>query len=174
MRDPHARGRVLTGDDLVVEITRLQSIMSLLDETPTPQIELTALHHLLVDIKGLAGASTEATTLVLYLATKTGGGKLTTISESYIVEMPGGGQMGQLTRNNQMRTLLLILLPLRLETFPRLIPNCSSLSRFARRNRWLLLSLALGLVRCRRACHNSPRIQQNHHCLPGTSQCAGA
>ncbi|KAK4656261.1 Deoxycytidine kinase 1 [Podospora pseudocomata] len=105
VRDPHARGRVLTGDDSVVEITRLQSIMSLLDETPTPQIELTALHHLLVDIKGLAGASTEATTLVLYLATKTGGGKLTTISESYIVEMPGGGQMGQLTRNNQMRTL---------------------------------------------------------------------
>ncbi|KXX77822.1 Dedicator of cytokinesis protein 1 [Madurella mycetomatis] len=105
VRDPHARGRVLTGDDSVVEITKLQSIMSLLDETPTPTVELTALHHLLVDIKGFAGASTEATTLVLYLATKTAGGALTPLSESYIVEVPPGGQMVHLSRNMQMRTL---------------------------------------------------------------------
>ncbi|KAL2132204.1 hypothetical protein VTI74DRAFT_4091 [Chaetomium olivicolor] len=105
VRDPHARGRVLTGDDSVVEITKLQSIMSLLDETPTQAVELTALHHLLVDIKGFAGASTEATTLVLYLATKTAGGPLTPLSESYIVEMPAGGQMVHLAKNLQMRTL---------------------------------------------------------------------
>ncbi|KAK4464629.1 hypothetical protein QBC42DRAFT_336794 [Cladorrhinum samala] len=105
VRDPHARGRVLTGDDSVVEITRLQSIMSLLDETPTPTVELTALHHLMVDIKGLVGASTEATTLVIYLAAKTMGGDLTPLSESYIVEMPAGGQMNNLAKNVQMRTL---------------------------------------------------------------------
>ncbi|KAK4135732.1 hypothetical protein BT67DRAFT_258920 [Trichocladium antarcticum] len=105
VRDPHARGRVLTGDDSVVEITRLQSIMSLLDETPTQPVELTALHHLLVDIKGFAGASTEATTLVLYLAAKSAGGALTPLSESYIVEVPAGGQMDHLARNLQMRTL---------------------------------------------------------------------
>jgi hypothetical protein len=105
VRDPHERGRVLTGDDSVVEITKLQSIMSLLDETPTQTAELTALHHLLVDIKGFAGASTEATTLVLYLATKTAGGALTPLSESYIIEMPAGGQMVHLARTMQMRTL---------------------------------------------------------------------
>jgi hypothetical protein len=105
VRDPHARGRVLTGDDSVVEITKLQSIMSLLDETPTQPVELTALHHLLVDIKGFAGASTEATTLVLYLATKSPGGALTPLSESYIVEVPAGGQMVHLARHLQMRTL---------------------------------------------------------------------
>ncbi|KAK3304666.1 uncharacterized protein B0T15DRAFT_250356 [Chaetomium strumarium] len=105
VRDPHERGRVLTGDDSVVEITKLQSIMSLLDETPTHAVELTALYHLLVDIKGFAGASTEATTLVLYLATKTAGGPLTPISENYIVEMPPGGQMVHLARNAHMRTL---------------------------------------------------------------------
>lgn len=105
VRDPHARGRVLTGDDSVVEITKLQSIMSLLDETPTQPVELTALHHLLVDIKGFAGASTDSTTLVLYLATKSAGGKLTPLSENYIVEMPAGGQMGHLARNLNMRTL---------------------------------------------------------------------
>jgi hypothetical protein len=105
VRDPHERGRVLTGEDSVVEITKLQSIMSLLDETPTPTVELTALHHLLVDIKGFSGASTEATTLVLSLATKTAGGSLTPLSENYIVEMPAGGQMNHLTRNMQLRTL---------------------------------------------------------------------
>ena len=105
VRDPHERGRVLTGDDSVVEITKLQSIMSLLDETPTQTAELTALHHLLVDIKGFAGASTEATTLVLYLATKTAGSPLTPLSESYVVEMPAGGQMVHLARNSPLRTL---------------------------------------------------------------------
>ncbi|KAK4442243.1 putative dedicator of cytokinesis protein 1 [Podospora aff. communis PSN243] len=105
VRDPHERGRVLTGDDSVVEITRLQSVMSLLDEPPTHPVEITALHHLLVDIKGFAGASTEATTLVIYLASKSPGGALTPLSESYIVEVPAGGQMGHLARNMQMRTL---------------------------------------------------------------------
>ncbi|KAK0639107.1 hypothetical protein B0T16DRAFT_394897 [Cercophora newfieldiana] len=105
VRDPHERGRVLNGDDSVVEITRLQSIMSLLDEPPTHPVEITALHHLLVDIKGFAGASTEATTLVIYLAMKAPGGPMTPLSESYIVEVPAGGQMGHLPRNMQMRTL---------------------------------------------------------------------
>ncbi|KAK1834532.1 hypothetical protein QBC39DRAFT_252207 [Podospora conica] len=105
VRDPHERGRVLTGDDSVVEITRLQSVMSLLDEPPTAAVEQSALHHLLVDIKGFAGASTEATTLVIYLATKSAGGSLTPLSESYIIEVPAGGQMGHLARNAQMRTL---------------------------------------------------------------------
>ncbi|KAL1838765.1 hypothetical protein VTJ49DRAFT_2227 [Mycothermus thermophilus] len=105
VRDPQARGRVLTGEDSAVEITKLQSIMSLLDEAPTNTVELTALHHLLVDVKGFSGASTEATTLVLFLATKTAGGPLKAISENYIVELPAGGQLGQLARNVQMRTL---------------------------------------------------------------------
>jgi len=105
VRDPMERGRVLTGDDSVVEITRLQSVMSLLDEPPTAAVELTALHHLLVDIKGFAGASTDAITLVIYLAVKPLGGVLTPLSESYMVEVPAGGQMGHLAKNMQMRTL---------------------------------------------------------------------
>ncbi len=105
VRDPAERGRVLTGDDSVVEITRQQAVMSLLDEPPVPTVELTALHHLLVDVKGFAGASTDATTLVIYLAHKPIGGRLTPLSESYIVDVPGGGQMGHLGRKTQLRTL---------------------------------------------------------------------
>lgn len=105
VRDPSARGRVMTGDDSVVEITQLQSVMSLLDEPPTTAPELTSLHHLMVDIKCFAGASTESTTLVLYLATKAPGGRVTPLSESYIVDVPAGGQLTNLARTSQMRTL---------------------------------------------------------------------
>ncbi len=82
VRDPAERGRVLTGDDSVVEITRQQAVMSLLDEPPVPTVELTALHHLLVDVKGFAGASTETTSLVIFLAHKPLGGVLSPLSEA--------------------------------------------------------------------------------------------
>ncbi|KAI0136958.1 SH3 domain-containing protein [Xylariales sp. AK1849] len=105
VRDPRQRGRVLTGEDSVVDITKLQSVMSLLDEPPQPQIELTALHHLLVDVKSFAGSSNEATTLVVYLVSKPVGGFPVALSESYIIDVPPGGTMGHMARNTQMRTL---------------------------------------------------------------------
>ncbi|KAI1863319.1 uncharacterized protein JN550_009639 [Neoarthrinium moseri] len=105
VRDPGERGRVLTGEDSVVEITKLQSTMSLLDEPPQPHVELTALHHLLVDVKSFAGSSNEATTLVVYLVSKPVGGFPVALSESYIIDVPAGGTMGHMARNTQMRTL---------------------------------------------------------------------
>lgn len=105
VRDPKERGRILTGDDPVVEITRLQSVMSLLDEPPQPHVESTALHHLLVDVKSFAGSSNEPTTLVLYLVSRSIGGTVTALSESYIIDVPSGGTMGQVAKNAQMRTL---------------------------------------------------------------------
>lgn len=105
VRDPKERGRILTGDHPVVEITRLQSVMSLLDEPPQPHVESTALHHLLVDVKSFAGSSNEPTTLVLYLVSRSIGGTVTALSESYIIDVPSGGTMGQVAKNAQMRTL---------------------------------------------------------------------
>ncbi|KAJ9143333.1 Dedicator of cytokinesis protein 1 [Pleurostoma richardsiae] len=120
VRDPKERGRVLTGDDSVVEITRLQSVMTLLDEPPQAAVESSALHHLLVDVKGFAGASIEATTLVLYLATKPAGGLVTQLSESYIIQIPAGGMMGHLGKNAQahMRTLFADLSPSDIGSIP--------------------------------------------------------
>ncbi|KAH9988126.1 hypothetical protein F4779DRAFT_277898 [Xylariaceae sp. FL0662B] len=105
VRDPHERGRVLTGDDPVVHITKLQSVMSLLDDPPKPHVELSALHHLMVDVKSFAGSSNEPTTLVMYLVNKSVGGALTTLSESYMIDVPSGGTLGYLAKNAQMRTL---------------------------------------------------------------------
>ena len=105
VRDPKERGRILVGEDSVVEVTRLQSVMSLLDEPPQPNVEPTALHHLLVDVRSFAGSSNEPTTLVLYLVGKSVGGTLTALSESYVIDVPAGGTMGHVARNSQMRTL---------------------------------------------------------------------
>ncbi|KAK7747921.1 Deoxycytidine kinase 1 [Cytospora paraplurivora] len=113
VRDPNERGRVLTADDSVVEVTKLQSVMSLLDEPPRPVFEPTSLHHLVVDVRSIAGSLNEPITLELYLAGKPLGGALTQLSEPYIIEVPAGGSMGNLNRNahTRMRTLFADLSP---------------------------------------------------------------
>ncbi|KAF6817843.1 sh3 domain containing protein [Colletotrichum sojae] len=105
VRDPMERGRVLTGDDSVVEITKLQSVMSVLDEPPQPTAEPTALHHLLVDVRGFAGASAEETSLVVYLVAKPSGDQPTTLSECFIIDIPPGGTIGSLSKSGQTRTI---------------------------------------------------------------------
>ena len=105
VRDPDARGRVLTGDDCIVKVTKLQSVMSLLDEPPQIVSELTALHHLLAEVKGFAGASIEETSLVVYLVSKPQHGKPSTLSESFSVVIPAGGTIGGLAKNAQVKTL---------------------------------------------------------------------
>ena len=104
VRDPAARGRVLTGDDSIIELTRLQSIMSLLDEPPRPNIELTALHHILVDVKGFAGAGTEDSTISMYLVSKEPGRPLHELSENYAAQIPVG-TAGSLGIHTQARSL---------------------------------------------------------------------
>ncbi|KAH6721718.1 hypothetical protein BKA61DRAFT_162673 [Leptodontidium sp. MPI-SDFR-AT-0119] len=106
VRDPAERGRVLTGDDSAVEITKLQSMMSLLEERPQPVAnESLTLHHLLIDVRAFVGASTESTTLVFFLALKLPGQTAVALSESYIVEVPPSGAMTSLAKAGQMRTL---------------------------------------------------------------------
>lgn len=105
VRDPEARGRVLTSDDCIVKVTKLQSEMSLLDEPPQTTLELTALHHLLVEIKGFVGASIEETSLVVYLVSKPQHGKPYTLSECFSLTVPAGGTMEGLAKNAQAKSL---------------------------------------------------------------------
>ncbi|KAH8687410.1 hypothetical protein BGZ60DRAFT_362811 [Tricladium varicosporioides] len=106
VRDPEERGRVLTGEDSAVEITKLQSMMSLLEERPILLAnEKLTLHHLLIDVKAFVGASTESTTLVFFLASKLPGQQAVALSESYIVEVPPSGALSNLAKGGQMRTL---------------------------------------------------------------------
>ncbi|KAI9642839.1 Deoxycytidine kinase 1 [Ciborinia camelliae] len=107
VRDPAARGRVLTGDDSAVEVTRLQSMMSLLDESPEPvvQNENLVLHHLLLDVKAFLGVSTESTTLSFFLATKKPGSAGVALSETHIVEISPSACLTSMGKSGQMRTL---------------------------------------------------------------------
>ncbi|KJZ80266.1 hypothetical protein HIM_00116 [Hirsutella minnesotensis 3608] len=105
VRDPAARGRVLTGDDSAVDITKLQSQMSLLDDPPQPTAELSTLHHILLGVKGFAGSSSEGTSLAISLVSKNLQGKISNLSESFGVEIPPGGTIGNLAQNSSTRTL---------------------------------------------------------------------
>ena len=106
VRDPMHRGRILTGDDSAVEVTKLQSVMSLLDERPQPLAHDTlSLHHLLIDVKPFVGGSTESTTLVFFLATKIPGSPVATFSESYSFEVAPTGALTSLAKAGTMRTL---------------------------------------------------------------------
>ncbi|PHH92780.1 hypothetical protein CDD83_5186 [Cordyceps sp. RAO-2017] len=105
VRDPTARGRVLTADDSAVEITRLQSQMSLLDEPPQHAPELSSLHHLLLEVKGFAASSSEEISLMIHLVSKSPDGNVTNLSECFSVEIPPGGTIGSLAQNSSTRTL---------------------------------------------------------------------
>ena len=98
VRDPAHHGRIMTGDDSAVEITRLQSMMSVLNERPVQPPEASNLHHLLINLKSLEGSSTEPTTLLFYLASKSPGEPLVPLSEVYSADLPisATGKYGQL------------------------------------------------------------------------------
>ena len=98
-------GRILTGEDSSVEITTLQSQMSLLDAPPVVVHEGVTLHHLLLDLKAFVGMATEPTTLIFYLATK---GHIP-ISESFTVELSQQGVPVDASQIGQLQTLFLNL-----------------------------------------------------------------
>lgn len=100
VRDPTS-GRILTGDDSSVEITTLQSQMSLLDAPPTNPHDGITLHHLLLEHKAFVGITNEPVTLVFYLATK----QNVPVSESFIVELNCQGQPLDPSQIGRMQTL---------------------------------------------------------------------
>ncbi|KAI9820794.1 MAG: hypothetical protein M1827_005165 [Pycnora praestabilis] len=105
VRDPQQQGRILTGEDSAVEITVLQSMMSHLETPPVQITEGLTLHHLLVDVRGFAGAFPEPTSLVFYLCSKTQGQFPKPLSESFAIEVPLRGSLTSLAETNKMRTL---------------------------------------------------------------------
>ncbi|KAF4126329.1 dedicator of cytokinesis protein 3 [Geosmithia morbida] len=111
VRDPTAHGRVLTGDDSPVEVTKLQSVMSLLDEPPQPVAEPSTLHHILLDVKAFAGSTNEETSLVFSLVSKTSCSKVVNISEPFSVDVSQGGTVGGLDQITQTSTLFADISP---------------------------------------------------------------
>ncbi|RPB00941.1 hypothetical protein L873DRAFT_1788560 [Choiromyces venosus 120613-1] len=100
VRDPNS-GRILTGDDSSVDITTLQSQMSLLEYPPAPSQDGITLHHLLMEHKAFVGMTNEPVTLVFYLATK----QNIPISESFTVSLNAQGTPLDTKNLGKMQTL---------------------------------------------------------------------
>jgi len=106
VRDPDRRGRLLTGDDSAIEITRLQSIMSLLETWPVPQVDVVTLHHLLVDIKSIVCVIEEPTTFMISLYSKRVGESPIPLSESYAIDVVSQGALTSIVGTEKTKTLM--------------------------------------------------------------------
>ncbi|KAL1970645.1 hypothetical protein VTN77DRAFT_4289 [Rasamsonia byssochlamydoides] len=105
VRDPRQRGRLLTGDDSAIELTKLQSEMSMLESDPTPQGDSVALHHLLLEVKAVSGTNSGPVTLALYLSSKLDNGDLKPLSETYLLDVPSPESFSTLAHSSKLKTL---------------------------------------------------------------------
>lgn len=82
VRDPEQKGRLLTADDSAVEMTKLQSVMSVLNEPPVAKQETTNLYHCMLETRASHSAESENVNLSLALYQKQVDGTLTQLSET--------------------------------------------------------------------------------------------
>lgn len=88
VRSPADRGRLLTADDSVVEMTKLQTNMSILDRPPKTLPEFGSHYHIFVDVRNIVCNFAEPAMLQVYLCTKDYGKKPRPISEVYAIPVP--------------------------------------------------------------------------------------
>ncbi|MCJ1290932.1 hypothetical protein MMC34_002474 [Xylographa carneopallida] len=105
VRDPKQKGRLLTGDDTAIEISMLQSSMSLLDKPPVTTSDHVNLHHLLVEFKGIACQGKENPSLLVSLFSKSAGEPPMHLTECFAMEIPAQDQLGKTIHSGKLRTL---------------------------------------------------------------------
>ncbi|KAL8997049.1 MAG: hypothetical protein Q9169_003590 [Polycauliona sp. 2 TL-2023] len=88
VRDPKQAGRLLTNNDSAVELSELQSTMSLLDQPPLNQPETTILHHLLLEARDLTQTTLSVPALSVYLCSRSMKNSLLALTESFAIEIP--------------------------------------------------------------------------------------
>lgn len=88
VRSPTEKGRLLTSEDSVIEMTKLQANMSILDRPPKPTADKHTLHHVLVDVRNLVCDSDQPATLHMTLYSKAYGDQPLPVSESYVISLP--------------------------------------------------------------------------------------
>lgn len=82
VRDPKQQGRLLTGEDSAIDMAKLQSVMSVLDEPPTEKSQATHLNHCLLEVKHVEGSELDAASLIFALYQKDQTGSLKQFSET--------------------------------------------------------------------------------------------
>ncbi|KAK4555631.1 Deoxycytidine kinase 1 [Recurvomyces mirabilis] len=94
VRSATEKGRILTADDSVIEMTKLQANMSILDRPPKPTADKHMLFHVLVDVRNIVCEYEQPATVQVYICSKDFGEKPRPLSENFAVSvpMPEGGQ----------------------------------------------------------------------------------
>ncbi|CAA9959839.1 DOCK-C2 multi-domain protein [Pyrenophora teres f. maculata] len=110
VRSPSQRGRILTGDDSAIDVTKLQSMMSLLDSRPTPQLDEHNLNHLFVSLKHVMGdVTTGAAQISMYLCMKPPGAAPQPLSEAYSFDLTSRDGSAISLAGDKLRALLVDL-----------------------------------------------------------------
>ena len=112
VRDPRQRGRLLTCDDSPIEMSKLQSSMSVFDKPSITQHDPINLYHLMVDVKSTAIRGLESATLILSLCSKTSGGPLKPLTEAFAVDLPYPESFDKAVASGKMRTLFTDISPI--------------------------------------------------------------
>jgi dedicator of cytokinesis protein 3 len=87
VRSPSQRGRLLTADDSPIEVTTLQSMMSLLAEKPVTPPDDHIPHHLLVEFPHGFGELSSPKTIAVHMFSKGQGGSITPLSEVHAINV---------------------------------------------------------------------------------------
>ena len=87
VRDPTQRGRLLTGNDGPVEVSKLQATMSLLDKPPESAPDPVNLQHLMFELKGASPHAKETPVLNVSLGTKKAGEPLKPLTENFAIDL---------------------------------------------------------------------------------------
>lgn len=111
VRDPKQRGRLLTGDDSAIEMTKLQSTMSLLDRPPVFQHDPINLYHLMIDVKAFGNNGLISPTLTFYICSRSSGEQAKALTESFVVDLPPQEEFEKLAFAGRYRTLFTDLTP---------------------------------------------------------------
>ena len=111
VRCPEQHGRVLTGDDSAIDMSKLQSTMSLLERPPVFQHDPINLYHLMVDVRSFAGSGSVSPTLTMYLCSKSTGEPPKALTESFVIDLPPQEEFGELAAGGKYRTLFTDLTP---------------------------------------------------------------
>lgn len=88
VRSPSEKGRIMTAEDSVIEMTKLQANMNILDRPPKPPADPHMLYHILVDVRTLVCDLDSPAALQVYLCSKAYGEKPLPLTENFTVTTP--------------------------------------------------------------------------------------
>ena len=105
VRDPKQRGRLLIWGDSIVEMSKLQSTMSLLEKPPAAPHDPLNLYHLCVELKGCANTALNSPTMTLELYSRKYGQKAKHLAEAFSIDLPAQDQFEKVVASGTFRTL---------------------------------------------------------------------